>query len=47
MFAADIAFLAIFEIWSTLHLIRKPAFVLANINGCTDVAICGIYSGAN
>ena len=43
--AAAIAFLAILEIWSTLHLVRRPAFVLANISGCTAVAIYAIYTG--
>jgi hypothetical protein len=46
MLAAEIAFLAILDIWSTLHLQRNPAFVFAKINGCTDAAICDIYSSA-
>ncbi len=45
MLAAEIAFLAILNIWSTLHLQRNPALVFAKINGCTDAAICAIYSG--
>jgi predicted aminopeptidase len=47
IFAAAMAFFAIFDMWSTLHLSRTPALVLANISGCTKVASCGTYSGAN
>ncbi len=47
IFAAAIAFLAIFDMWSTLHLSRSPALVLENISGRTEVASCGIYSKAN